>query len=502
MKRIVSLEADCDLMKGVSQREDTAFSNPSVELSVRRWARTKPMGVALRGPEGELSWEEAARRISGIIDAWCAESTGKTRTKEPGEVEKERLSSDETDGSCADRRTSRAFSPLRLVARADERTVLTIWAALEVGRPLILLSGKLTTRELDVLTQTLNAIDEPLPEGTAVVMFTSGTTGRAKPAMISREALIASARANAANLPLTDADVWQLAISPARIGGFSILSRCLMAGAGIALSGGFRVDGFLRSLEEDRVTVASIVPTMLAKILDEAPEARVPATLRTLLVGGAAMPLALRRRAVEAGWPVMTTYGMTETASNVVTTPFAERFLPADSLGLPNAGVEIDIRKGEVWVKGEMLATGYWGGQRFDPNAWYPTGDLGEWAEDGRLRVLARRTDLILSGGENVYPVEVENALETISGIRAARVVGLPDPVWGAIVTALIVTADEGPSNLEIVSALKEKLAPYKCPRRLARVGALPVTAAGKPERRPFVLEGLDLEVLHYKRVV
>ncbi len=480
---IVSLMTGCDWVKSVSPYGETGHSYPSVELSVRRWSRTKPMGVALRGPEGELSWEEAARRTMGIIDAWCAEITSETRCEESGEAEKERL-------------------PLRLVARADERTVLTVWAALEVGRPLILLSGKLTARELETLNETLDNIREPLPEGTAVVMFTSGTTGRAKPAMISRDALVASACANAANLPLSDTDVWQLAISPARIGGFSILTRCLMAGATVALSGDFTVDGFLASLETDRVTVASIVPTMLAKILDESNDRKPPETLRTLLVGGAAMPLALRRRAIEAGWPVMTTYGMTETASNVVTTPFAERFLPADSLGLPNSGVEVDIRKGEIWVKGEMLATGYWGGQRFDKNAWYPTGDLGEWAEDGRLRVLARRTDLILSGGENVYPVEIENALETISGIRAARVVGLPDPVWGAIVTALIVTIGDGPSNREIVAALKDKLAPYKCPRRLARVGALPVTAAGKPERRPFVLEGLELEVLHYKCVV
>lgn len=195
----------------------------------------------------------------------------------------------------------------------------------------------------------------------------------------------------------------------------------------------------------------------------------------------------------------MTTYGMTETASNVVTTPFAERYLAADSLGVPNAGVEIDIREGEVFVKGDMLASGYWGGAIFDKRASFPTGDLGEWAEDGRLRILARRTDLILSGGENVFPVEVEEALETIPGIRAARVVGLPDPVWGAIVTALVVTSVDAPSNAEIVAALKTRLAAYKCPRRIARVGGLPLTEAGKPDRRPSVLEGLALEVLHYK---
>ena len=499
MHRIVNVRTVCEpAVARPSWTEHGLAARHPTELSVRRRALANPTGVALRGPAGDMTWEEAARRVSTIVDAWRAEA-GKRPAADDGRAP---ACVRPKEAVCGGASLGFTFSPLRLVARADERTVLTIWAALEAERPLVLLSGKLTARELAAQEKTIDSLEKagiPLAPDTAVVMFTSGTTGRAKPAMISRAALIASARANAVNLPLTDTDVWQLAISPARIGGFSILTRALAAGAGIALAGSFTVEGFLASLRRDRVTVASVVPTMLAKILAEAPDAVPPAGFRAMLVGGASMSADLRRRAVSRGWPVMSTYGMTETASNVVTTPFAERFLVADSLGLPNAGVEIAVREGEVWVKGGMLATGYWGGALFEKNDWYPTGDLGEWGPDGRLRILARRTDLILSGGENVYPAEVEAALESIPGIRAARVVGLPDPIWGAIVTALVVTAIDGPSDAEIVAAVKTRLAAYKCPRRLARVGGLPLTEAGKPDRRPSVLEGLTLEVLHYK---
>lgn len=443
-------------------REETGPRDP---LSIVQRARLTPDGTALRTVEGDLSWREAARRAGEIWRRW-----------EPDAVDR----------------------PLVRVARADLETILTVWAALEVRRPLILLSGKLTRSELMATRDELASIREPLAPGTAVVMMTSGTTGRAKPAMITREALLASARANAANLSLGPNDVWQLAISPARIGGLSILTRCLMAGSAVALTGRFTVEEFLRSLLRDRITVASIVPTMLAKLLDEAPGVAVPSTLRAVLVGGASLTPALRAGAVRQGWPVMTTYGMTETASNVVTTPFAERWEDNDSLGLPNRGVELEIREGEVWVRGEMLAAGYWGGKRWPKGAWFPTGDLGQWDADGRLRILSRRTDLIVSGGENVYPAEVEGALEAIPGVRHAMVLGLEDPVWGSVVTALIEVTDAAPDNRQIAMMLKERLAPYKCPRRMARVAHLPVTPAGKPDRRSAVLEGLSLDVLHY----
>jgi acyl-CoA synthetase (AMP-forming)/AMP-acid ligase II len=389
--------------------------------------------------------------------------------------------------------------PYLLDAVCELETFLTVYALWEEGIPVLLMQPGMTAAERSMLLADIDAIKEPLPADTAVVIFTSGTTGRPKPAMLSRSALIASARSNARNLTLGPGDIWLMSISCARIGGLSILSRSLLARSAIATARHFTPETFIKTLRDKQVTLASIVPTMLVKALDAAPDWGPPPSLRSILVGGASASDALLKRARQRGFPIMTTYGMTETASNVVTTPYEERFEGAVGSGKCNADTAIKIIDGSIWVKGPMTMSGYWGHSSHPVDAWFETGDIGRFDENGYLHVEARRSDLIVSGGNNVYPVEVENALEEIEGIEHALVVGLPDDTWGAIVTALLVASDDTPvDKYTLIAALRTRLSGYKCPRRIAWVKELPLRPGGKPDRRPEVLNGMDLITLHY----
>lgn len=391
--------------------------------------------------------------------------------------------------------------PYPLIARPDLDTLIKVFALLERKQPILLLHPGLTEHERNTLLASIEGLDRCLPENTAVILFTSGTTGLPKPAILTREALAASAESSRDNIPLGPGDVWQLSISPARIGGFSILTRSLIARSAVAIGPKFSPKEYLRCLEADRVTYSSIVPTMLRMIFDEAPSWRAPKTLKALLVGGAPTSEKLKAEAEERGIPVILTYGMTETASNVVTTPFSERYQRTSGSGKINKGVQIKAENGHLFIRGPMLMYGYWGKKPLLPGAWFDSGDIGEVEPDGSVRVFARRKDVILSGGENVYPAEVEEALETIPEVKEALVLGLPDETWGAIVTALLVPRENQnlPSDAELASRLKPILASYKSPRRIAWMKELPKTKAGKPDRNADHLKKVSFRTLHYK---
>ena len=151
----------------------------------------------------------------------------------------------------------------------------------------------------------------------------------------------------------------------------------------------------------------------------------------------------LRKKASELHIPVITTYAMTETASNFVTTPYADRFKAMDGAGVPNAGVEVREVAGALEVRTPALMLGYWGRDRVRSEDWFATGDMGWIDEDGQVHVRGRSSEMMITGGENVYPSEIEQQIETIPGIRACRIIGMPDDVWGVIVTALLVPQQE-----------------------------------------------------------
>jgi O-succinylbenzoic acid--CoA ligase len=374
--------------------------------------------------------------------------------------------------------------PYALVGTNTLDAVLTVYALLERRVPVLLLHPRATAEEQASEVEAAARHDLGGVADPAAILYTSGTTGRPRGAVLTRSALIASATASAANLGWQRDDCWLLAMPLGRIGGLSILTRCLAARTAVALEPGFDAATLPLRLDATGSTLVSLVPTMLAQTLDAHPQWNAPAHLRAILVGGAAAPLALLRRANERGLPIVITYGCTETCSQVVATPYEHRFETAQfAAGRPLAGVELRVHEGHLHVRGPMLMAGYLGEPALPAGAWFDTGDLGHPDEGGFLHVHARRADLIITGGENVYPAEIERVLQMCPGIREAGVFGLPDPIWGQVVAAALVADRAPPEDRDLLAYLHDRLAPYKRPRQVCFVPNLQHTAAGKLDR-------------------
>ena len=372
--------------------------------------------------------------------------------------------------------------PVPLVGSNSVSTIVTIYALWERGVAPLLLHARLTDSERETLLAHAHLSAPLRVADPAAVLYTSGTTGTPRAAILTRSALVASAAASEANMGWRDDDCWVLCMPVAHVGGLSIVSRCLIARKCVALAETFDPAGMPRFIEHAQVTLVSCVPTMLTRLLDGG--WRPPQTLRAVLLGGAAASRKLLHRASANRVPVLVTYGFTEACSQVATTPYALRHEPsAYGVGKPLKGIEVRSRDGHLEVRGPVLMAGYWNERPLRPDEWFETGDLGSIDAQGFIRVDARRQDLIVTGGENVYPVEVENVLEECPGVLASAVFGMSDELWGQAVIAAIV-AQRSPS---IENALREHiaahLAPHKRPRRLFFVDRLPHTAAGKLDR-------------------
>jgi O-succinylbenzoic acid--CoA ligase len=301
--------------------------------------------------------------------------------------------------------------------------------------------------------------------------------------VLSRRAFAASAAAVAARLRLSPDDRVLLCLPPSHVGGLSIPFRCAQAGAAIVLGPPrFDAAAIAGSLARDRVTVASLVPAMLDRLLESGFEP--PPCLRAVLLGGAHADPSLLERAAARGVRVLTTYGLTEACSAVTLADAGE-----PGSGRPLPGTEIRIVDGVIEVRGPTLLTRYLDGDSpLAADGWLATGDLGEIDAAGRLHVLGRRDEVILTGGENVHPLEVERALRELPGIADACVFAVPDAVYGARIAAAVVpTASIAPAG--IAHALRERLGPSRRPRLLCFVPALPRTRAGKVDRRRLATE-------------
>jgi O-succinylbenzoic acid--CoA ligase len=227
-----------------------------------------------------------------------------------------------------------------------------------------------------------------------------------------------------------------------------------------------------------RVTLLSLVPTQLHRLLDRG--WRPPSFVRAVLLGGAAASPSLLRRAREAGVPVLPTYGLTESCAQLATrAPGDDRDAP--DVGFPLRGMEVRVRAQVLEVRGPQLFDGYLGEPRpFDAEGWFSTGDLGSLDAEGRVTVLGRRGDLVVRGGENVYPARVESILVEDPSVRDAAVLGLPDEEWGERVAVALVTDDPEAARAAIARA---PLAPFERPTRVAFFDALPTNATGKIDR-------------------
>lgn len=266
----------------------------------------------------------------------------------------------------------------------------------------------------------------------ATILFSSGSTGRPKAMAHSLRAHLANADGANTNLPLQVGDVWLLSLSPAHVGGLGIIFRCLLAGATIAIPEAG--EPLATALRRWRPTHLSLVPTQFKRLLDQE-MARWP-ELRRVLLGGSPIPASLIRRAVDAAWPLMTTYGLSEMGSQVTATcPDANR----DELGTAGTllpGRELHVTgSGEILVRGEMLLSGWIENgilvSATDDQGWYATRDLGRLDEKGRLIVTGRADNQFISGGENIHPEEIEQALLEWASITQVVVVPIDHEEYG-----------------------------------------------------------------------
>lgn len=330
-------------------------------------------------------------------------------------------------------------------------------------------------------------VKKPVPlvgERPMAVLFTSGSGGQPRAVALSRRAFAASAAASARRLGWRDGDRWLLALPPAHVGGLSVLTRCLQARRTVVLGAGLDPVGLLRLMAREAITLASLVPAQLARLLAAHADPP-PSSLRAVLVGGGPCPAATLAEGRRRGWPLLPTYGLTEACSQVATVAPGEAPV---GCGRPLEGVEVRLVRGEISLRGATLFDGYVeNGEvtpRLDEDGWFATGDLGELDEPGNLHVRGRLDDLIVTGGENVAPAEVEEALVGCPGVAEALVVGVPDEVWGEVVAALVVSRPgAAPAAAELERCLGCALAPFKRPRVLRWVEQLPLTPGGKPDR-------------------
>jgi O-succinylbenzoic acid--CoA ligase len=331
------------------------------------------------------------------------------------------------------------------------------------------------------------------------LLYTSGTSGPPKGALLSGAAFLASARASAQLLGTGPDDRWLACMPLFHVGGLSILLRACLAGSAVVVQRGFDPHAAARALESAAITGVSLVATMLQRLLDVRGADPPPPGLRRVLLGGGPAPEALLARAHALGYPLAPSYGLTEAASQVATRLPEDAAAPFDARLRALPGTELKVvgddgrprapgQAGEICVRGGTLMRGYLGQPQATARAlrqgWLHTGDMGMLDAGGRLRVLDRREDLIVSGGENIYPAEVEAVLMAHPAVLEAAVVGEPDAEFGARPLAWWVAAQPGSEAPDLASHCRRHLAGYKIPRRFVRVAELPRNAAGKLLRR------------------
>jgi O-succinylbenzoic acid--CoA ligase len=332
------------------------------------------------------------------------------------------------------------------------------------------------------------------------LMYTSGSTGTPKGVEITGSNLQWNALSFGLQYGSAPSDRWLLALPLFHIGGYAVLFRSVLLGSGIVLHPKFEAADLSRSLDQDGITLLSLVPTMLEALLKVRPKSmQFPGSLRALFLGGSFAPPSLIGEILERKLPVVLTYGMTESCSQVagcrVHGPSTQQYYRA------MYGTEIKIQNGqrgkagEILLRGPTISQGYRGKKRKAPLGWFHTRDIGYIDSQKGLAVLGRKEDMIISGGENIYPVEIESRLLEHAAVEDAIVIGEEDPKWGQRVEA-IVKFKEGvtrPSARELSEFLRRKLGSYKIPKvyHFLTSSSLPKTQSGKTRREREIL--LDL---------
>ena len=343
-------------------------------------------------------------------------------------------------------------------------SAMILYASLQQERPVALVSKSCSDAEFAQKRARLSAADLA---HTALVLFTSGSSGASKGVLLSRDALRASATAAGTVLGWADEDRWLCCLPLSHIGGISVLTRALVARKTAILCEGFDAASIARDIIEHRATHISLVPTMLWRLLEMG--FRPPGNLRITLMGGAALDEHLAKRARDAGFQLRPSYGMTETSSMVL----------CDGHPLPGVAVRIDANQG-LHIRAPMLLSGYLPpGDAKTPiaNGWFSTADRARLI-DGHYQILGRSDAAIISGGENIDLGEIESALNSHPNVHTSLAVGIPDPEWGQRLVALLV-CDGDPGEFQVA-----ELVGHKRPKQMLKVDALPLLENGKPDRQ------------------
>ena len=344
----------------------------------------------------------------------------------------------------------------------------------------------------------------PAPDDVAMILYTSGTTGRPKGAMLPWRQVAFNARATAALCDLGPDDRCLACLPLFHTGGLNCLAMPILSVGGAAvLMRKFDPHEALDAMERHRVTCFIGVPTMYQMLLDAGLASRSLPALRWRLLGGAPCPDALLDAYERAGQPLNQGYGLTEVGPNCFTLGIGGA--PRGSVGVPVPGTEArlvrddgriasreDAGVGELWLRGPHVCAGYWHrpeetARALDADGWFHTGDYARRDAQGYFSIVGRKKEMFISGGENVYPAEVENTLASHPAVAEVAVVGVPDERWGEVGLAVIVPAD-APAAQDAQDALaadlrrwtRERLATYKVPRHWKLVRELPKTPTGK----------------------
>ena len=329
------------------------------------------------------------------------------------------------------------------------------------------------------------------------ILYTSGTTGHPKGAMLTYGNHWWSAIGSALNLGLQADDRWLACLPLFHVGGLAILLRSVIYGQPVIVHESFDPGAVNRAIDDEGVTIISMVSTMVQRTLEARGDKPYPPALRCILLGGGPAPKPLLEDCARRGVPVVQTYGLTEAASQVATLSPEDARRKMGSAGKPLLPTELRIERdgvgagmgeaGEIVIRGPTVTPGY--ADRPEANAdafrdsWFHTGDIGYLDSEGYLYVLDRRDDLIISGGENVYPAEIESVLRSHPVVEEAGVIGMPDERWGQAPVAFV-RVREAISEADLKAFCAGRLAHYKVPTRIRFVETLPRNASGKLLRR------------------
>jgi o-succinylbenzoate---CoA ligase len=382
---------------------------------------------------------------------------------------------------------------------AHEHVVL-LHGLMKLGAVAVPLDPKLTKPELDAGLDAIGAVlvvtdaaqvaeareadvelDDVLDlESSHCIIHTSGSGGRVKPVELSYANHFWSAVGSATRIGTQPNDRWLCPLGLHHIAGLAIVLRSALYGTGVVLAP-LDPDEIRELVVTEQVTIASLVGTALARLLDAGIELD---RLRCALLGGGPVPSGLIDRALDAGVPIAPTYGLTEAASQVTTLPPGQTRARPGSAGTPILPAEVRIDGGSILVRGPNVAGGELGA-----DGWLRTGDLGHIDTDGHLYVQGRGDDVIVTGGENVSPEEVEQVLCSHPAVADAGVTGREDPEWQSAVVAAVVLRDEAKaSEGELLEFCRRRLVGFKVPKQIVLVSSLPRNAQGKLVRSELLI--------------